>query len=97
MKLFRDGIGAGEVGVANLEIQVQVHVSLRFTGDTALGVTDRIHQLGRNQTRTAIGVEEHPAAGQGLLDDLGRFAFGVDADGETEAVLFFSRIAFRFG
>ena len=83
--------------IPDLQVEVQVHVALGLAGDAALGVTDRLHQLRRDETRAAVGVEEHAPAGEGFLDDLRRLAFRVDADGEAEAVVFFGGVALRLG
>jgi hypothetical protein len=43
LQLLGDGVGAGKVGVPELEVEVEVDVALGFAGDASLGVTDRLH------------------------------------------------------
>ncbi len=97
LQFLGDGVGAREVGEADLQVEVQVHVALGLAGDAALGVADRLHQLRRDEARAAVGVEEHAPAGKRFLDDLRGLAFGVDADGEAEAVVLLGRVALRLG
>ena len=70
LQFLGDGVGAGEVGVPDLQVEVQVDVALGFAGDAALGVADRLHQLRRDEAWTLVGVEEHATTREGFLDDL---------------------------
>ena len=97
LQFLGDRVGAGEVGEADGQLQVEVDVALRLAGDAALRVADGVEQLGGDEARPAVRVEEHAAAVERLLDDLGRLALRVDADGETEALLLLRGIALRLG